>query len=375
MNTGKYILFGILVATLIGFTGCSDDDDFSPEVSKTVPLQFSFREDGSLVINASFPNKQQYESEIDGHTWKVISNSIISPDGTLKEYDGHLQEWFYVFNHGRMAMLIEFDFAQRGPELHYESYENYDETTGSNGAMWFVGLSADGNEVNIIQQVSYYPERTAQPTNGYELKVLRKVSEQERNTLYQKYKVDESQLVPVTPFEPSNGADLFGTSIENITYQYMLPGYEVAARGMKQISKSVFDKYVSGYGWKCEETHQIEPDGSINPEDYEYPEGIGSKRSYYFSSNSSCSFYSSASSYETDYVYDETQNKISLETINATLVAPMILVSISDDYKTIWLVKNNLSNDTSSLMNDRYNLMRYVRMTDEELQELLASTH
>ena len=125
MNIGKYILFGIL------------DDDFSPEVSKTVPLQFSFREDGSLVINASFPNKQQYESEIDGHTWKVISNSIISPDGTLKEYDGHLQEWFYVFNHGRMAMLIEFDFAQRGPELHYESYENYDETTGSNGAMWW----------------------------------------------------------------------------------------------------------------------------------------------------------------------------------------------------------------------------------------------
>ena len=131
-----------------------------------------------------------------------------------------------------------------------------------------------------ISEVWWYPDPKGKYEKSYSVEVYEWLTETEMNQTITEYKVGFNQLIGTPLFEASNGKDLFGAKLSEQSFSYIEPG-QLRVNGLRQISESVFRKYIAGYGWKCESEHQIEIDGTVNKSEYEY-EKAENKTHYFF---------------------------------------------------------------------------------------------
>ena len=165
-----------------------------------------------------------------------------------------------------------------------------------------------------ISEVWWYPDPKGKYEKSYSVEVYERLSDAEKNQAIAKYNVDFDKYIATTSFEASNGKDVFGAKLSELSFSYTELG-ELRVSGLKQISESVFRQYIAGYGWKCESEHQIEIDGTVNKNEYEYDVKVENKTHLYFGDDTyqvfSTSYYHNNTPwyYEVKYVYDETNNR------------------------------------------------------------------
>jgi len=224
-----------------------------------------------------------------------------------------------------------------------------------------------------ISEVWWYPDPKGKYEKSYSVEVYERLTETEMNQTITEYKVDFNQLIGTPLFEASNGKELFGAKLSEQSFSYIEPG-QLRVNGLRQISESVFRKYIAGYGWKCESEHQIEIDGTVNKSEYEYDEKVENKTHLYFGDDTyqvfSTSYYHNNMPwyYEEKYVYDESINTI-YEINDGERVGGNQIICLDND--SFYLIRMNFKNHFSSNSHDfRYNLVKYTRLSDEELKEL-----
>ena len=379
--------------TALTFFGCSSNDDptFNEEEKtkviidthgdKNLDLAFSF-DDGVLVVsNANIPSLNVFNEQIDGHAWRMLSEGFILEDGSIKDNNkGNLTEYIVLLNQRRLAILsnAEFDIMQR---VHYGSFVEYNEQTGFIGLFNVMKLSADYTQMITIAETSWYPDPAGKAVKGYSVAVYERLTDIEKKQVIARYRVDMDQLVAEQIFEPSNGKDVFGAKLSDLSFDYMEPGFAIRVNGLKQISESVFNKYIVGYGWKCESAHQIGWNGKVDNNEYKYVEDMEEKEHFYFNKDSytvfSTSYWHNNTPwyYEEKYVYDECINTF-FEINEGQKVGGRQIICISEDQKAFYLIELNMQNSYSSNSHDfRFNLVKYTRMTDKELKEMREKHH
>lgn len=394
MKANFLLMMGLFVATLIGLSACSDDNEpaiqddgvFVLFDTRTLDgekeLVYSYDADGKLKVeNAKIPTLKEYETEIDFHAWKLISSNVILPDGSFKPVNERMIEGYWFFNGRRMAFVIYYSFNSELPRASYFNIANYNEKTGSNGTFFIAKLSEDHNTLITINETSYYPDPHGKMVHGYEQMVFERLTADQKDAIMQKYNISQKQLdLQSTEFEPSNGKDLFGAKIQDLSFEYMEPGFSIATYGIKQISESVFKKHIVGYGWKCESAHEINLDGSINPEEYIYNDWEWLYH-YYFGKDKYTIFSIDRNHNDTPYFYDEKyeyeeRDNTFFEINDGKRVGGKQIVALGDDLKSFYVLGANHANDLSSDSHDqRFNLTKYVRLTDDELKEMREKHH
>ncbi len=378
---------------LLTITACSSDDEptfnedektkviINTRGDKNLDLEFSFNDGVLVVSNADIPSLRVFTEQIDGHAWRMLSQGFILADGSIRDNNkGNMKEYIVLLNQRRLAILSnsKFDIAQK---VHYGNFTDYDDKTGFIGLFNVMKLSADYTQMIAIAETSWYPDPAGKAVKGYSIMVYERLTDIEKAQVIARYRVDMNQLVAEPIFEPSNGKDIFGANISDLSYDYMDPGFAIRVNGLKQISESVFNKYIKGYGWKWESAHQIEPNGKVNPKEYEFIQGLEEKKHYYFGEDKyqvfSTSYWHNNTPwfYEEKYVYHETTNTF-FEINDEQEVAGKRIICFGDEMKSFYIIEMNHQNHFSSLSYDfRFNLVKYTRMTDKELKEMREKHH
>ena len=384
----------LLLTALVTLTiiGCSNDDE--PEIKVEEPsviidtrtpekeLAYSYDADGKLKVeNAKIPTLSEYETEIDYHAWKLLSSDVILPDGSFKHMNERMIEGYWFFNGRRMAFVIYYSFSPQLPQPSYFNLAKYDEKTGFNGTFFIAKLSEDHNTLITINETWYYRDPRDKAEHGYEQMVFQRLTLEEKASVMEKYDISQKQLdLQSAEFEPSNGKDLYGAKIQDLSFEYMEPGFSIATYGIQQISESVFNKHIVGYGWKCASAHEINWDGTLNSKEYQYSDWEMPMH-YYFGKNTYQVFSTSSLHDNTPYFYEEKyeyeeQNNTFYEINDGERVAGKQIVALSDDLKAFYVVGLNRANILSSDSHDyRFNLTKYVRLTDKELKEMRKKHH
>ena len=273
------------------------------------------------------------------------------------------------------AIISVYTFAPKDNSLTYGNFNDYDEQNGSIGFFNVVKLSSDGLQMVTISEIWWYPDPNGKCEKGYSVEVYERLSDAEKNQAIAKYNVDFDKYIATTSFEASNGKDVFGAKLSELSFSYTELG-ELRVSGLKQISESVFRQYIAGYGWKCESEHQIEIDGTVNKNEYEYDVKVENKTHLYFGDDTyqvfSTSYYHNNTPwyYEVKYVYDETNNRF--YEINGEERAggnQIICLENNSFYMIRMPMQNMYSSDSRAY---RYNLVKYTRLTEQELQDLRA---
>lgn len=383
----KKEVFLTALSTVLVFSACTKDNEPLQEVVQETrlivgtrtngdaSLSYKFNDDGILIVeNAQIPSRSTFDMEIDGHAWRLVSQGFILPDGTIKDNNkGNRNECILLLQQRRMAIISVCTFAPKDNSLTYGNFNDYDEQNGSIGFFNVVKLSSDGLQMVTISVVWWYPDPKGKYEKGYSVEVYERLTETEMNQTITEYKVDFNQLIGTPLFEASNGKDLFGAKLSEQSFSYIEPG-QLRVNGLRQISESVFRKYIAGYGWKCESEHQIETDGTVNKNEYEYDEKVENKTHLYFGDDTyqvfSTSYYHNNTPwyYEEKYIYDETNNRF-YEINGEELAGGSQIICLDND--SFYLIRMNFKNHFSSNSHDfRYNLVKYTRLSDEELKEL-----
>jgi len=390
MKATKLLLTALM---LLVFAACSNDNDPAQDATNAAKPQFiigtrgnadtsmqltySFTDDGILIVdNAAIPSKEEFNKEIDGHAWRLLSQGFVLPDGSIKDNNkGNQDEYIVLYNHRRLAILSIFTFQPEERKTYYGNYVDYNDQTGYIGLFNVVKLSADYSQMIAVAETHWYPDPHEKAVHGYSVWVFERLTEAEKSQAITDYKVNLDQLVAEAVFEPSDGKEVFGAKLSELSFSYIEPG-ELRVNGLQQISASVFRKHIAGYGWRCESAHQIETNGTVNPKDYEYVLGLEQKKHYYFGDKSyqvfSTSYYHNNTPwyYEEKYVYDERYNMF-FEINDGQQVGGQQIICLSDDLKSFYMIGRNMQNHFSSSTNDfRYNLVKFTRLTNQELKEL-----
>ncbi|MBQ6038811.1 MAG: hypothetical protein IJL37_09110 [Bacteroidaceae bacterium] len=386
-----FLLLSLLIA--LTFFGCSSNDDPTSNVEEqtkmiiatrgngSLDLEFSF-DDGVLVVtNANIPSLSVFNEQIDGHAWRMLSQGFILADGSIRDNNkGNMTEYFVLLNQRRLAILSNpsFGIAQ---QVNYGDFVEYNEKTGFIGLFNVMKLSPDYKQMITIAETYWYPDPSGKAVKGYSIAIYERLSDNEKAQVIARYRVDMNQLVAEPIFEPSNGKDIFGANISDLSYDYMDPGFAIRVNGLKQISESVFNKYIKGYGWKYESAHQIEPNGKVNPKEYEFIQGLEEKKHYYFGKDKyqvfSTSYWHDNTPwfYEEKYVYHENTNTF-FEINDGQEVAGKRIICFGNEMKSFYIIEMNHQNHFSSNSHDfRFNLVKYTRMTDKELKEIREKHH
>lgn len=377
------------LSTVLVFSACAKDDEPLQEVVQETrlivgtrtngdaSLSYKFNDDGILIVeNAQIPSRSTFDMEIDGHAWRLVSQGFILPDGTIKDNNkGNRNECILLLQQRRMAIISVYTFAPKDNSLTYGNFNDYDEQNGSIGFFNVVKLSSDGLQMVTISEIWWYPDPNGKCEKGYSVEVYERLSDAEKNQAIAKYNVDFDKYIATTSFEASNGKDVFGAKLSELSFSYTELG-ELRVSGLKQISESVFRQYIAGYGWKCESEHQIEIDGTVNKNEYEYDVKVENKTHLYFGDDTyqvfSTSYYHNNTPwyYEVKYVYDETNNRF--YEINGEERAggnQIICLENNSFYMIRMPMQNMYSSDSRAY---RYNLVKYTRLTEQELQDLRA---
>lgn len=385
----------ISMVAVLSLSACSKDNDPIQDAAKdavmetklivgtrvggdaSMELSFSYNADGLLVIdNAQIPSRAVYEKEIDGHAWRLLSEGFILPDGTIRDNNkGNRDESIILLQERRIALMSISSLAPQAPTTTYGNILSYDDQTGSIGFTNVMKLSADGSQMTTVSETWWYPDPAGKYEHGYTVEVYERLSDDEKNQAFATYKVDMNQLLSEPIFEASNGKEVFGANISELSFNFLEPG-QVHVNGLKQISESVFRNYIAGYGWKCESEHQIETDGTVNSKEYEYIEGLEDKKHYFFGEDTyqvfSTSYYHDNTPwyYEEKYVYDESINAI-FEINDGQRVGAKQIICLDADRKSFYMIRQNMQNLYSSNSNDfRFNLVKYTRLSEQELKDL-----
>ena len=380
---------------VLSFAACSSNNDPLEDAEKSIakdahlivgtrtngnvdlPLSFRFNNDGLLIVdNAQIPSRTAFDMEIDGHAWRMVSQGFILPNGTIKDNNkGGRVECIILLQHDKLAILSNDSFAPNENLFTYLSMTDYDDQTGCIGLFNILKLSADGSQITTVSETWWYPDPNGKYEKGYSVEVYERLSDAEKNQAIAKYNVDFDKYIATTPFEASNGKDVFGAKLSELSFSYTELG-ELRVSGLKQISESVFRQYIAGYGWKCESEHQIEIDGTVNKNEYEYDVKVENKTHLYFGDDTyqvfSTSYYHNNTPwyYEEKYVYDETTNRF-YEINGEELVDGCQIICL--DNNSFYMIRMNMQNRYSSDSRAyRYNLVKYTRLTEQELQDLRA---
>lgn len=197
----------------------------------------------------------------------------------------------------------------------------------------------------------------------------------EKNQAIANNNMDFNQFNGKPFFEASNGKEVFGAKLSELSFTYTELG-ELRVNGLQQISESVFRQYIAGYGWKCESEHQIEADGTVNKNEYEYAVKVENKTHLYFGDDTyqvfSTSYYHNNTPwyYEEKYVYDETTNRF-YEINGEERAGGNQIICLENN--SFYMIRMNMQNMYSSDSRAyRYNLVKFIRLTEQELQDLRA---
>ena len=384
------VLLTTLCAALL-LSACSKDDEPLQDAKNeakvivgtradgnmNMNLSYRFNADGILIVdNAQIPSRATFDKEIDGHAWRLLSQGFVLADGSIKDNNkGNRDECIILLQERRIAIMSISNFAPKDPSTTYGNTKDYDDQTGSIGFFNVMKLSTDGSQMITVAETWWYPDPAGKCEHGYSVEVYERLTDVEKNQAISTYKVDMNQMVGASLFEASKGKKLFGAKMSELSFSYIYPG-QLRVNGMKQISESVFRKYIAGYGWKCEIEHQIETNGTVNSKEYEYIEGLEKKVHYFFGDNTyqvfSTSYYHNNTPwfYEEKYVYDESINTF-FEINDGQRVGGEQIICLDDDKKSFYMIRQNMQNHYSSNSNDfRYNLVKYTRLSDQELKDL-----
>lgn len=375
------------LSTVLVFSACAKDNEPLQEVVQETrlivgtrtngdaSLSYKFNDDGILIVeNAQIPSRSTFDMEIDGHAWRMVSQGFILPNGTVKDNNkGGRVECILLLQHDRLAILSSNSFAPDENLFTYLRMTDYDDQTGCFGQYNVLKLSADGSQITIVSDTWWYPDPDGKSVKGYSVEVYERLSDAEKNQAIVKYNVDFDKYLPLTSFEASNGKDVFGAELSELSFSYTILG-QLHVNGLKQISESVFRQYIAGYGWKCESEHQIETDGTVNKNEYEYDEKVENKTHLYFGDDTyqvfSTSYYHNNTPwyYEEKYIYDETNNRF-YEINGEELAGGSQIICL--DNNSFYMIRMNMQNRYSSSSSAfRYNLVKYTRLTEQELKEL-----
>lgn len=334
----KLLFLASLVAIVMGFAACNDDDVDVP--------RFQFDADGRCYLPDTKPiSHADFLKYAEGNGWKYVSAYKINDDGTVQEEgyyenvsggsthtycfekDAYTDYFFYNASHTRVYTVADYTYLEDGNQIVWNN-------TGEDGKylhMQFQVLSVNENELKVIEYIGI---RASDGRNSYVLATYQKMNETEMKSLEDGY-IDVNEL----EFDASHFFRPFG-----------------------EITEEKFMREVVGYGWSFNYTWEISEDTTYKRKDC-YPNGDVVSH-YYFEKDTLTRFYQQYG----EFVYRKEPYTLMLEEF------PYRLVNEATKDTLYLYFTQNPDFEFREVLEIRdgkpvWGFTNYMRMSDKKLQQ------